>query len=386
MRTIPNIAHLLKKVDDIILTEFIPSITNGIIINELEQHLLSLPTKYGGLGIPIFSKTSQIEYENSLLITEHLRNNIVDQNIQYESDPNIMKKKNQIKAAKANRNHELLQNLKAKMSPSQIRRNELNCEAGASIWLTSLPLKDEGYILNKQTFWDLIRIRYGWELLRLPENCECGSKFSVEHALSCKKGGFITLRHNQIRNLTAGLLKEVCHDVCIEPRLQQLTGESLIERSANKSADARLDVSARSFWITSQTAFFDVRVFNPMAKRYVNQELPKAYDINEKEKKRSYNERVMQVEHGSFTPLVMSASGGMGRECRRFYARLAEMLSEKRKQNYSLITSWIRRKICFALMNSLSMCLRGSRTVFSSQLEFSLSQDAKVSEMASHIE
>ena len=133
MRTIPNIAHLLKKVDDIILTEFIPSITNGIIINELEQHLLSLPTKYGGLGIPIFSKTSQIEYENSLIITEHLRNNIVDQNIQYESDPNIMKKKNQIKAAKANRNDELLQNLKAKMSPSQIRLNELNCEAGASI-------------------------------------------------------------------------------------------------------------------------------------------------------------------------------------------------------------------------------------------------------------
>ena len=70
-----------------------------------------------------------------------------------------------------------------------------------------------------------------------------------------------------------------------------------------------MDISARGFWVTGQTAFFDVRVFNPIAKRYVNQDPSKAYDTNEKEKKRSYNERVMQVEHGSFTPLVLSASG-----------------------------------------------------------------------------
>ena len=178
------------------------------------------------------------------------------QNISYESDPDIIKKKNKIKLAKSQLNDEILQNLKTKMTPTQVRLNELNCEAGASIWLTSLPLKEEGYVLNKQNFWDLIRIRYGWELSRLQENCECGSKFSIEHALSCKKGGFITLRHNQIRNITANLLKEVCRDVSIEPHLQELTGESLNERSAIVAAEARSDVSARSFWITGQTAFF----------------------------------------------------------------------------------------------------------------------------------
>ena len=123
-------------------------------------------------------------------------------------------------------------------------------------------------------------------MTRLAENCECGSKFTIEHALSCKKGGFVSLRHNQIRNITASLLKEVCHNVCIEPRLQQLTGESFNERTANESDDARADVSAQSFWITGQTAFLDVRVFNPNAKRYVSQELSKAYDVNEKEKKK----------------------------------------------------------------------------------------------------
>ena len=51
--------------------------------------------------------------------------------------------------------------------------------------------------------------------------------------------------------------------------------------------------------------------------------------MNENEKKKAYNDRVMQVEHGSFTPLVTSAAGGMARECSKFYSRLSEMIAEK---------------------------------------------------------
>lgn len=92
----------------------------------------------------------------------------------------------------------------------------------------------------------------------------------------------------------------------------------------------------------------------------------------------------MQVEHGSFTPSVMSATGGMALECKRFYARLAEMVAEKQKQHYSLISAWIRRKICFALLSSICICLRGSRTLFHNEkLEDSISSNALVSEVAS---
>ena len=42
----------------------------------------------------------------------------------------------------------------------------------------------------------------------------------------------------------------------------------------------------------------------------------------------------------------------MGRESRKFYACLSEMISEK-KANYTFNSSWIRRKIGFALANSL---------------------------------
>ena len=125
----------------------------------------------------------------------------------------------------------------------------------------------------------------------------------MDHTLSCKKGGFISLHHNQIRDLTANLLKIISHDVLIKLRLPQLTGESLNEKTANITDEARVDIAARGFWIYGQRAFFDIRVFNPMARRYGSQELTKAYGINKREKNRQYNERIFEVEHGSINPL-----------------------------------------------------------------------------------
>ena len=55
--------------------------------------------------------------------------------------------------------------------------------------------------------------------------CACGMKFSTEHALSCSKGGFPSIGHIEIRDLTANLLTEVCNDVSIEPELLTIDGE-----------------------------------------------------------------------------------------------------------------------------------------------------------------
>ena len=64
-----------------------------------------------------------------------------------------------------------------------------------------------------------------------------------------------------------------------------------------------------------------------MARWYGSEELTKAYEINEREKKRQYNERILEVEHGYFTPLVMTALGDMGREASKFYSHLSESIS-----------------------------------------------------------
>ena len=126
MRTIPGISHLLQRFDDIILTEFIPAVTGGMKINQTERRLISLPVKYGGLGIPIFSEVSDQEYSNSLVVTENLCKKIVAQHRQFEHDPERNKKKNKIKNEKDKTFKATLDDLKREMKTDIIRLNEIH--------------------------------------------------------------------------------------------------------------------------------------------------------------------------------------------------------------------------------------------------------------------
>ena len=63
MRTVPHISNFLRHTDNMIIKEFIPAITGSVKCSENERKL-SLPPKLVGLGIPIFSETSDFEYSN----------------------------------------------------------------------------------------------------------------------------------------------------------------------------------------------------------------------------------------------------------------------------------------------------------------------------------
>ena len=97
---------------------------------------------------------------------------------------------------------------------------------------------------------------------------------------------------------------------------------------ANVDEEARLDVRARAFWRDGQRAFFHVMVFDPFAPTHTQTTLQKAFNNCEREKKRQYNQRVILLEHGTFTPLIFTPYGGAGREADNFMI-LANKLSSK---------------------------------------------------------
>ena len=239
----------------------------------------------------------------------------------------------------------------------------LNSEPGSSSWLTALPLHDQGFHLNKQEFWDALHLRYGWKLVNIPSHCVCGSTFTPDHAMICRRGGLTFVRHNEIRDLTAEWLNKICYDVTTEPPLQPLSGEVIIPRTANQQDEAHADIHARGFWGQRQSAFFDVRVFHPNAPSYRNSNIPSIYRHHEQAKKREYGDRVREVELASFTPLVFATTGGMGREATIFYRRLADLLSRKSTVAYSTTLAWIRSTLSFSLLRSATVCIRGSRSI-----------------------
>ena len=168
-------------------------------------------------------------------------------------------------------------------------------------------------------------------------------------------------RHDKIRDMVAELIDTVAYDVRVEPPLQPLTGEKLGD-GANTDDEARLDVAARGFWGRGEMAFFDVRIFNPFAKSHLNSKLETVFRSQENVKKRAYNDRVIKVEHGSFTPVVLSAFGGLGRETGFFMSKLAEKIAEKHDLPKSTVSNYIRTKISFELVRAQGECIRGSRS------------------------
>ena len=247
------------------------------------------------------------------------------------------------------------------MNKEQLRANDLAQLKGGSSWLNALPLEDEGYTLNKREFYDAVSLRYRWSLKRLPTNCACGKKFTTDHAMGCLKGGFIHQRHDRVRDMIAEMVNDVAFDVHVEPHLQEVTGEDL-PPTANTDNEARLDVAARGFWQRGEMAFFDVRVFNPFARSHMSAKLETVFNTNEATKKRHYNQRVIQVEHGSFTPIVLSAFGGFGKETSRFISNLVRKISDKHDLPTSTVANYVQTKISYTLIRAQVMCIRGSRT------------------------
>ena len=134
-------------------------------------------------------------------------------------------------------------------------------------------------------------------------------------------------------------------------------------RSAITDPGARLDIAVYGFWGSRfEKAFLDVRVFNPCARSNRQVFLPSVYRRHEQEKKRQYEQRVREVENATFTPLVFSTTGGMGRAATTFYRRLASLLSEKRGTSYSKTMDWVRCRLNFALLRASIMSIRGARS------------------------
>ena len=151
-------------------------------------------------------------------------------------------------------------------------------------------------------------------------------------------------------------------NVSSEPHLTDLQGEIFQHRTANTAQGARLDIKARNFWRQGQDAYFDVRVTHVNAKSQAHKSTASIFKKHEEIKKREYNERVMEVEHGTFTPLIIGTNGGMGEECQRFVKWLAELLALKQMESYASTVSWIRTKLSFEVIRSAVLGVRGSRT------------------------
>ena len=379
-RSMPGTPILFQPLEDTIRTIFIPSLLRREV-NDLERDLISLPARMGGLGICKPPDECLVSHTNSLFVSAPLVRLVQRQ--EFEFDPTTLSAEVKRLRSEVDKENEVRNKTKLSLilehAPPELKLAlKAASEKGASSWVTAIPSYDHGTVLHKGEFTDAIYIRYGWTLLNLPTTCACGAAFNVQHALDCKLGGLRTIQHNEVRDVLAQCMREAGHMLVeVEPQLQELSGEVFDFKSANKEADARSDIKCCGFWSNKRQAYFDVKVVSPFARSYAHLKPSQLFKMAERAKIREYRERIREVEHADFNPLVFTCTGGMAPQCHLILKRLAEQLSKKQNIQQSVVSGWLRCRLSFALLRTTLLCVRATRRkrfVIDNNIELAVSE------------
>ena len=132
-----------------------------------------------------------------------------------------------------------------------------------------------------------------------------------------------------------------------------------MHKSANVKDEARSDLKVVGFWRAMRNAYFDIKVVSPLAKTNAHRTQASLFKTAEKVKIREYKERIRDVEHGDFNPLVFTTTGGMAPQSQIVVKKLVEKMSTLHTR--SVVTAWLRVRISFALLRTTLLCVRGTR-------------------------
>ena len=118
--------------------------------------------KLGGLGLQNLCEVANTKLLNSKEIARELYENVITQNKDFQIDSEKTKTiKNELKRRKISNYKIKLEELRNSMNEKMKLCNNISNEIGSSNWLSMIPMHEFNYVLNKQQFWDSIRLRCG---------------------------------------------------------------------------------------------------------------------------------------------------------------------------------------------------------------------------------
>ena len=361
---------------------FLPALL-GIPPSEIDggyRQLLTHSVKLGGLAIRNPVDTAHSVHSASLAATRHLTVSLVRGDIRFDLGAHRSCAIEAGQVARKSRliDEQLFLDGRGRDNPSVARRDKRNCAAGA--WLSVFPNRLNGTGLSADEWRDNVRLRYNHSPLDMPAACDgCGAKMTVEHALSCKVGGLVHIRHDDVadewRYLCGVALspsrveREPRIFTCVSPRARDAVGPATPPPPSTPTAtpptpptttEERGDASCHGFWERGRTCIFDMRITDTDAKSYRKKEFGKVLSQHEKEKKDKYLQTCLEMRK-DFTPMVYSVDGIAGREARNAEKRLATYLAGKWKRGYSQMVYYVRVRMAIAVVRANSLLIRGSR-------------------------
>jgi len=372
--------------------------------------ITSLPIKLSGLAIMDPTATCQSNYNASQSISGDIIHSLIIRN-DYEPPPFSLKKhldtviSNRIEHARRlfEQRQQSLQQFKSNPTPNTPNPAILDRAQQTGAWLSLVPTLATKTTLSPSEFRDGLLLRYGLPLKHLPTTCDgCNKPFDIEHALTCKKGGLVILRHNELRDEIASIAATAFNPsaVSLEPLINQWnthnttashptasnatastpTASNTINLASQPTASlsndtaspasgtntppkanhTRGDILIRSFFDRAKDCIVDVTITDLDNNTNKTKSAKAALKARETSKKSKYS-RACNASRKDFVPFVASADGLLGREAKAFLQRLAAHLADKWQRPYAPVCGYIHTRVAISLVRASHLCIRGSR-------------------------
>jgi hypothetical protein len=357
-RVIPDIAKHFKGIEEAITKELLPKILGRLSITALERELFTLPARDGGLGVPDPSnKDTDGSFATSRAASAHLIS-ALQQEVEFDLENHCHTRK---EAARTHRTinqqrytataEDLLDRLDSRQARAvqRIRDHKLSC------LLTYTPLAANNTTLDHHTFRDYFAIRYGTQPVNAQSRCDgCSDRpaFDLDHALNCKKGGMVTWRHNEVRDVFGDFAHQAWNNAEKEP---------IIEETREGRIALRADLLVYGVWARQLAALFDIRVTHTDSASYLTKTPSQVMRAQAIEKVQLYGPATARRGSAQFTPLVMGTAGEMDEDTIKFINAMATKLAHKWSKRYGEVKGWINLRLQIALARAGSMCIRRTR-------------------------
>jgi hypothetical protein len=330
--------------------------------------------KFAGLALPNPTVSAEPNYDASVLVVSHLMAAMRGVDVFQTADHLAIKRSttSEVRTRKRAKNESDLTSITSKLN-CDLRRTILRGKETGN-YLSCVPSTINGTALSQQEFQDAIQLRYGRSPGDLPSHCDgCGQKFSIPHALECKKGGLVNLRHNEIRDELIDLASKAFIPSAVrdEPRIYpgrpaapmpdlDPADPSVTRIYPRKGGEERGDVLIRGLWAHGTDCIIDVRVTDLDAMSNISRNPDKVLESHEKEKRKKYLKPCLD-QRRHFSPFVVSTDGLLGKEAKTLLKKLSCVLSEKWGKPYSEVCGYVNARMSIAIVRATHLCLRGSR-------------------------
>ncbi len=200
-RVVADTGPFFGPLENAIHTHFIPALL-GLAAADIDgkyRELLTHSVTKGGLALHNPMDTVASVHAASVGATFHLTRSLVDENVKFDIGTHLAVARDAGQAARRERleREQRFLNARASDSPADERRDKQNCASG--VWLTVVPSRLNGTSISADEWRDNVRLQYNHLPLNMPQHCDgCNERMTVEHALLCKKGGLVHIRHDDV--------------------------------------------------------------------------------------------------------------------------------------------------------------------------------------------